>query len=259
MNTTPKSFKSRQDIPPDYLAQLNQGQIPTRTLVEVLAMDFRILLCSVIPELPHKTWEHFPVKEGILKRRMWAGSWLAEHEYPLEQLSVHPSDTVRGWVAYALCHPIYCERHAAKTLDTLFHRLKPLADDPHFGVREWAWLAVRPHIVKHPLEAIQELISWTTSPSENIRRFASEATRPRGVWCAHINLLKTNPELGLAILNPLRQDASKYVQDSVANWLNDAGKTQPDWVKGVCQAWLEQTENLKVTQYIVKRALRNLA
>jgi 3-methyladenine DNA glycosylase AlkC len=258
MNTTPKSFKSRQDIPPDYLAQLNQGQIPTRTLVEALAMDFRILLCSVIPERPHKTWEDFPVEEGILKRMMWVGSWLAEHEYPLEQLSVHPSDTVRGWVAYALCHPAYLNKQKSQDLESVFQRLIPLADDPHFGVREWAWLAIRPSICKQPQNSIDALIPWTAASSENIRRFASEATRPRGVWCAHIHLLKTNPELALPLLTPLNQDPSKYVQDSVANWLNDAGKTQPYWVKALCEEWLSQYGDKQATQYIVKRATRNL-
>jgi 3-methyladenine DNA glycosylase AlkC len=258
MTITQKAFKARKEIPSDYLAKLNQGLIPTRTLVEALAMDFRVLLCSAIPDLPKKTWAAFPTEEGIVKRMLWVGAWLAEENYPLELLSTHPSDTVRGWAAYTLCHPTYVERHGLEELTSIFERLKPLADDPHFGVREWAWLAARPIICKQPHEAIVALTPWIVSPSENLRRFASEATRPRGVWCAHIHLLKTNPELGLPILNSLRQDASKYVQDSVANWLNDAGKTQPDWVRGLCQDWLEQTENLKATQYIVKRALRNL-
>jgi 3-methyladenine DNA glycosylase AlkC len=47
-----------------------------------------------------------------------------------------------------------------------------------------------PHNLKNIEEEIALLSTWTKDKNENIRRFASEATRPRGVWCEHIDALK---------------------------------------------------------------------
>jgi 3-methyladenine DNA glycosylase AlkC len=136
-------------------------------------------------------------------------------------------------------------------------KIQPFAADKHFGVREISWLVVRPNIAKNLDESLKNLTAWTTNTDENIRRFASEATRPRGVWCEHIEELKQNPELGLMILEPLKSDKAKYVQDSVGNWLNDASKTQPDFVKNVCKKW-EKESSTKETAYIIKKALRTI-
>jgi 3-methyladenine DNA glycosylase AlkC len=153
-------------------------------------------------------------------------------------------------VAFALA-----ARHGSD-LEALFPALRPLAADPHFGVREWAWLAARPAIVAKPMEALALLALWTGEEDENLRRFASESTRPRGVWCSHIAELKADPEPGRALLEPLKADPSKYVRDSVANWLNDAAKTCPEWVLSVTDMWLVDAE--KETAALVKRARRSI-
>ena len=71
------------------------------------------------------------------------------------------------------------------------------------------------------------------------------------------NQLKQNPELGLPILEILKSDKAKYVQDSVGNWLNDASKTQPKFVRNICKRW-ETESDTKETKYITKKALRTL-
>jgi len=241
--TTRKGASNRAAVGPELLAALNAGAEQTRTLSEMLVMDFAVLLETVAPQIDAAPLR-IVADQGVTKRMELAGRLIGPC---WRQLAGHASDTVRGWAAYAI---------AAKEGLTLAQRLellRPLADDPHFGVREWAWLALRPHVVADPLEALALLTPWTAEASANLRRFASEATRPRGVWCAHVRPLRDDPAPGLAVLQPLRGDDHRYVQDSVANWLNDAAKDHPDWVRGVVESWQGSA-----SPYVLKRAARSL-
>lgn len=239
------------DVGPDILARLNAGEIEAATLSENLATDFAALLAATIPELATQA-QKIDSKAGITKRMAQVARILSNDsgQERLAWVSQQPSDLLRGWGAYLLA------LDETLTLPEKLQAMRPSADDPHFGVREWAWLALRPEIAEKPLEAINALVPFTTEGSEYLRRFACEAIRPRGVWAAHIKLLKEAPEHGLPILEPLRADPSRYVQDSVANWLNDAWKSQPDWIEARCARWQEQSP-ANATTYIVKRALRN--
>jgi 3-methyladenine DNA glycosylase AlkC len=136
--------------------------------------------------------------------------------------------------------------------------VRRFAADPHFGVREMAWMAVRDAVIASMDEALALLQPWVFDADPNIRRFASELTRPRGVWCAQIEALKAEPWRALPLIEPLRADGSRYVQNSVANWLNDASKTQGEWVEKLCKRWVVESET-DATRYIAKRALRTLS
>ena len=78
-----------------------------------------------------------------------------------------------------------------------------------------------------------------------------------GLPVEQIEALKSEPWRGLPLLEPLRADDSRYVQNSVANWLNDAAKTQPQWVQQVCERW-SRDGGKAATQYIVRRAQRSI-
>ncbi len=251
--TTRKGTNRRSNIPADVLHQLNAGTIETVTLAEILAINFAKLMSHVLPEATDEAANRFKPSDGITKRMSLAGQMLLEKlgTSGYKHVVAHPSDTVRGWAAYMVAEM------SNLSLKERLKRVRPLADDKHFGVREWAWIALRPHVSKQVQEAIQELSSWVDASSANLRRFAVESTRPRGVWCAHIAELKSDPEMALPLLEPVKSDASRYVQDSVSNWLNDAAKTQPEWVANTCARWRKES-NTKETARICARGLRSI-
>jgi 3-methyladenine DNA glycosylase AlkC len=248
-----KGARRRADITPAVQRKLDSGEWPTASLSEALAVDFVKLIKSVAPQVPATARRALDPQLGITQRMKIAGGLLLDAYGPaaFAQFAAHPSDTVRGWAAYALAHD------PQPTLAARLKAIRLLADDAHFGVREWAWIALRPAIARDLPNAIVRLQPWTASRRDNLRRFAVEITRPRGVWCSHINELKRNPEPALVLLSPLRADEAKYVQDSVANWLNDASKSQPDWVREVCREWLAASDTA-ATRRICRRALRTI-
>ena len=250
-----KGISRRADIPPAIRNDLDQGIIQTATLAEGLAINFAPLLKASHPKLQKSVYDKVEAAatEGILRRMTLVGSLLFDHVGPkgIVHCQSHPSDTVRGWACYMVA-----AQSGLATKDRL-KAIRPLADDDHFGVREWAWLAVRPQLAEDLLHSIDQLAKWAVLPSDRLRRFASESLRPRGVGCSHIAPLKKNPALALPILEPLHCDPSKYVQDSVANWLNDAGKSEPDWVREICARWQRKSAD-PATERICNRALRNL-
>ncbi len=246
---TPGSRAIRKEV----LAELNAGTREAGNLAEGLAVDFTVLMKCVHPDISPETLRRLSAeKPSITERMRIAGEILLEDfGLDVEDFLEHPSDTVRGWAAYVI------GLAPGLTLEDRLKRIRPLADDSHFAVREWAWMPLRPHISADVETAIELLEPWVEEKSPYLRRFAVELTRPRGVWTAHIDLLKRQPQLGLPLLRPLKADPEKYVQDSVSNWLNDAAKSQPDWVRELCMDWAADCED-KSTLRICRRAVRSL-
>jgi len=251
-------------IPREVIEALNAGRIPTVNLNEFLALDLPLLACNVAAQVgldPHAerladTLAMLPAfrpvrrHEHVARALYDVAALHPQRDAVALQLATHPSDVARSWAAQWL---LFSGLPMAQKLA----RVRRFAADPHFGVREVAWMTVRDEVARAVDEAVDRLAPWVRDPDPNIRRFASELTRPRGVWCAQIELLKAQPWRGLALLEPLRADASRYVQNSVANWLNDAARTQPEWVSETCRRW-EQESPCAATAYIVRRACRNL-
>lgn len=250
-----KGATRASDISADILKALSYGELQSANLTECLAVDQLVLLRSVFPHLSLRSQlaAEKVCQSGIVRRMEGIGIILLDElgAEGIYQCQLHQSDTVRGWA----CFMIGAQRELA--LAERLNAIRSLADDIHFGVREWAWIAVRSHLMKELETAVSSLALWTSSSSERLRRFACESLRPRGVWCPHIPILKEKPELALPVLTPLQADVSTYVQDSVANWLNDAARNKPEWVHDLCQKWLENSP-VTATRRICQRAMRNL-
>jgi 3-methyladenine DNA glycosylase AlkC len=261
-----KGAQRISEIPPDILDALNAGKIESVNLVEWLAIDQRILLETALPRLGLRAavrpaldaiaslakasqMQVMPTVAAVLLATLRS---MPKRQAAFDKLAAHPSDIVRSWAAYMI------GLDDELTLSLKLNGIRLFAADANSGLRETAWMAVRSDIDRELGAAIKLLIRWTGDHDENIRRFASEATRPRGVWCRHIEALKVHPEMALPLLDPLHGDPARYVQNSVANWLNDASKSRPDWVKELCSEWSKRSKS-KETAYIVNRALRTLS
>ncbi|MDO4692187.1 MAG: HEAT repeat domain-containing protein [Porphyromonadaceae bacterium] len=250
-------------VPQDILARLNRGEIETVNLTEGLAIDQIALLkntlisldresyitpiLDAIAELPKATFNTLNHIIGQTIHRL-----ISLHQDDDLWLGIvsHPSDTIRCWACY-----LVASRDMG--IDEYLEQIRPFASDHHFGVREVSWLSMREHITSNLNRSLAILSEWVTDDNSYVRRFATESTRPRGVWCQHISQLKTDPSLAIHLLEPLKSDSSRYVQDSVANWLNDASKTAPEFVMTLTDRWRTESPTNE-TAYIIKRALRTL-
>ncbi|WEJ61616.1 DNA alkylation repair protein [Thiomicrorhabdus lithotrophica] len=125
-----------------------------------------------------------------------------------------------------------------------------------FTVNSTSEFAIRVFLQKQPEKTKQQILAWSKSDNEHLRRLASEGVRPRLPWATHLPWIAENPNWVRPILENLKSDSSRYVQKSVANLINDLSKTQVDWVIQLCHAW--QSSQSEQTQWIVKHALRTL-
>jgi 3-methyladenine DNA glycosylase AlkC len=251
-------------IPPEVLDALNDGLVPTVNLNEFLALDLPRLGRRVARDIgldaSHERLDDTfamlaafkPVKRHLhVARALYDLTAVhAERDAVAHRLASHASDVARSWAAQWVAF-------SDLPFDDKLRSIRRFAADPHFGVREMAWMAVRDEVVRDPSRAVQLLLPWVTDTDANIRRFASEATRPIGVWCPPVPALKAEPWVALPLLEPLQSDDSLYVRNSVANWLNDASRTNPDWVESLCARWSRQSRSAQ-TAYVVRRALRTV-
>ena len=259
-NNKRKGARTQKDIPTPILEQLNKGIIESVNLTEWLAVNHLSLIEQVLPS------EYQPdcirsidelKSKSVMSMIKAIGKSLCkqleqkEDNQLLGILGTHISDSVRCWAAYIIGSNIQL------SVEEKLQLIHPFAADLHFGVREISWMAVREDINKNLERIIPILEIWSKDEDANIRRFSSESIRPNGVWSRKIEKLKDNPEIALCILENLKSDSSKYVQDSVGNWLNDAGKTKPEFVIELCKRW-EKENQTTATTYIIKRALRTL-
>ena len=174
----------------------------------------------------------------------------ADRDAVAHALAIHPSDVARSWAAQWVMF-------SGMPLSRKLHSVRRFAADPHFGVREIAWMAVRARCGGRAGRGYRSAAAlgarWRRQHPPFRERTHASARRvvraDRG--------LKAEPWRALPLLEPLKADSSRYVQNSVANWLNDAGKSQPEWVHELCERWGGESAS-PATAYIIRRASRSL-
>ncbi|MDO7598143.1 MAG: DNA alkylation repair protein [Pseudomonadota bacterium] len=119
-----------------------------------------------------------------------------------------------------------------------------------------AEFAIRPFITQHFVLTHQHLLMWARDSDENVRRLASEGSRPRLPWGKRLTQFCDNPAPIIPILEQLKDDASLYVRRSVANNLNDIAKDHPAKVIRLCQSWSVGASAER--QWLIRHALRSL-
>ena len=247
------------EVPKNVLKLLNQGKIETKNLCETLAVNQVLLYKNVLKELKIDKKEYrdlFKKSDAKIMTLLRQGALAfftisKKEENILPKISNHQSDIIRSYATFITVHLKACSFSKRAKL------IEPFAADSHVSVKECAWMSLRPFIVEDFKKALPTLKKWAKSKDANIRRCAIEATRPRGVWCEHFELLKQKPELAESLISIVHNDQSKYVQNSVANWLNDASKNKPKFVRNTIKKWTKMSDS-RQTAYITKRASRTL-
>lgn len=116
--------------------------------------------------------------------------------------------------------------------------------------------SIRAFLNTHPDLTLGHLSDWAEDDNYHVRRLVSEGTRPRLPWGAGIKLPF---ETGLAFLDRLYADPTRYVTRSVANHLNDISKKEPDLVVDRLQRWQnEGRQEAAEMAWMTKHALRGL-
>lgn len=261
-----KGARKASEIPEEVYKLLNQGRIESVNLTEWLAVNHISLIKHILPSMGLEEKLEFIISEiekqnaesgmkairliGELLDQVMLEESTNEKDMLTEKCANHVSDSVRCWAAFM-------NKSSNISLEAKLSYIQPFAAEHHFGVREIAWMSIREDLSQDIEKSVELLTEWAKSENENIRRFSIEAIRPRGVWTKHIEILKQEPYKAQSILNLLKSDPSKYVQDSVGNWLNDASKTQPEWVLSLCEDW-DKASNTNATERIIKKAKRTM-
>lgn len=118
--------------------------------------------------------------------------------------------------------------------------------------------SIRPYLERYPDQTLAKLAEWVSDPNAHVRRLVSEGTRQRLPWAPRVKLLDEQPERVLRIVSQLRNDSSSMVRRSVANHLNDLGKSHAALLMTTCRAWLDgaSPELQKLVQHALRSAVK---
>jgi 3-methyladenine DNA glycosylase AlkC len=118
--------------------------------------------------------------------------------------------------------------------------------------------AVRPFVEYRPQGTFTDLVSLTKDDSAHVRRWCSEAVRPRLSWGKKLHALVCDPTPIFPILEALKDDDELYVRRCVANNSNDIAKDHAAMVVSCCGRWLAPVAGESPRTWVIKYGLRTL-
>jgi HEAT repeat protein len=129
-------------------------------------------------------------------------------------------------------------------------------DDPAWQVNEALAMAFDDYCAAIGYQAaLPEIRRWLAAPRANLRRAVSEGLRP---WTASKRaIFAREPQLAIELLGALKDDESRYVQESVGNALRDIGRKHADLVVAALRAWVEAAPRAMPRRTIARFALKH--
>jgi shikimate kinase len=141
----------------------------------------------------------------------------------------------------------------SQALAFLFERC---GEDPAWQANEALAMAFDDYCAAVGYDRAQPAIRrWLAAPQPNLRRAVSEGLRP---WTASRRaVFAKQPQLAIDLLGTLKDDPSRYVQESAGNALRDIARKHPDLVLAALRAWLAEDPHAKPRRTIAKFALEH--
>jgi 3-methyladenine DNA glycosylase AlkC len=205
--------------------------------------------CGFVDTIIDNTWEELKLKARMRRITETLGSYLpSRYEEALEVLFA--IDEFCIGFPY-LFFPDFVALYG-QSEDNWEISMKALE---RFTIRSSSEFAVRPFIMSKPEQMTRQMLDWSKSSNEHVRRLASEGSRPRLPWGEALIIFKCDPTPVISILNQLKEDPSLYVRKSVANNLNDISKDNPSVIVEIIKQW--KGVNL-YTDWILRHGARTL-
>jgi 3-methyladenine DNA glycosylase AlkC len=163
------------------------------------------------------------------------------------------SPSFTGWMIWPVTSAVAAKAIGEGGVDAFDDALALLAELTPRLTSEFALRALLNTDLGRALGAIGP---WTRSESADVRRLASEGTRPLLPWAVRVPGILAEPKATLPILDALYRDESEYVRRSVANHLNDISRHDPELVVATAQVWMAAPDDN--TARVVRHGLRTL-
>jgi 3-methyladenine DNA glycosylase AlkC len=158
-----------------------------------------------------------------------------------------------GWMIWPVTSAVAAKAVADGTNEAFDDAMALIAE---LTGRLTAEFAIRT-LLRHDLErALPIIFGWTGSDDVDVRRLATEGTRPYLPWSTRVPGIIGSPGVTVSILDALYRDPSEYVRRSVANHLNDLSRDNPDLVVETAARWLADPG--PETERTVRHGLRTL-